>query len=624
MATNTFGQDITQMGGSVIPTAQPAAQAPITSAPQLTTPAIPVANTAVQTPVQQPTTPVTVNVGAAPTAPQTPQTAPGTTQQLGLTMPANGSVVDLLNAAGQDSSYAARQQLAQQYGIQNYSGTAAQNQDLSKKYLDTYNKLKSTKVPENPADARSALNTFQETTDKAPQADPQATFFDAYAGMNPIVKTLYDQFNNILSSTGTKQTFTEEFNKLRQEQGVEGLSTDLMNIKNIMDGTEDDIRNEITRAGGFATDSQVQALTGARNKTLLKQAQNLSDQLAIRNDYIDQVIKLSGADRDQVEKDIDRKLGITEKMVDLQVKMDDAAKENYDKIVDSVGYNGLAQMVQGNKSTQNQVESLLSLPKGALSNQSWLSVFGKPKTSGLSGSIQEYEYAKAQGYKGTFNDYQNEDANRKAKAAGAGASTGVGALTAAQINATVNQIAGGFDNEQTVKDYNSASSALRGIESLGTSSKSPTDDMAFIYAFAKIMDPNSVVREGEYKTVQDYGQALVQKAGLNLQRITDNSNFLTKDAKDKMLATLQTKVGAMKKGYDQVAGEYQRQIDDAYAGKPRQITNYSTSVGSDNDQIVKLKSELQPGELLVARETPTGRKYMAILPDELWATDIKF
>lgn len=36
----------------------------------------------------------------------------------------------------------------------------------------------------------------------------------------------------------------------------------------------------------------------------------------------------------------------------------------------------------------------------------------------LPASAQEYEYAKKQGYKGTYEQYQNEDANRKAKAAG--------------------------------------------------------------------------------------------------------------------------------------------------------------------------------------------------------------
>lgn len=40
------------------------------------------------------------------------------------------SIVDYLKSKGQDSSYNARKQLAQQYGIENYSGTANQNVSL--------------------------------------------------------------------------------------------------------------------------------------------------------------------------------------------------------------------------------------------------------------------------------------------------------------------------------------------------------------------------------------------------------------------------------------------------------------------------------------------------------------
>src|SRR3990167_1122106 len=150
----------------------------------------------------------------------------------------------------------------------------------------------------------------------------------------------------------------------------------------------------------------------------------------------------------------------------------------------------------------------------------------------------------------------------------------LGGLTAAQINATVNNIAGQFDAEQTVKDFNTANSSINTLRSIGVKTKSPTDDMAFIYAFAKIMDPNSVVREGEYKTVQDYAQSLVQRYATGVDRVVDNSNFLTEDAKTKMLSTLEGKVNSLKKSYDNVAKEYQRQINDAYSGKPRQITNY--------------------------------------------------
>lgn len=43
----------------------------------------------------------------------------------------------------------------------------------------------------------------------------------------------------------------------------------------------------------------------------------------------------------------------------------------------------------------------------------WKQVYNSPIKNNLPASAQEYEYAVSQGYKGTFSDYQNEDANRK-------------------------------------------------------------------------------------------------------------------------------------------------------------------------------------------------------------------
>lgn len=181
----------------------------------------------------------------------------------------------------------------------------------------------------------------------------------------------------------------------------------------------------------------------------------------------------------------------------------------------------------------------------------------------LPASAQEYEYAKKQGYTGTFQQYQNEDANRKAIQQG---------LTPSQINSTVNTIAGAFDNEPIVKEYNTVKTTLDALKRAGSS---PTDDIQRIYAFAKIMDPNSVVREGEYKTVQDYSTALLQRIGINIKRAFDAQGFLTAEARANMEKTLGNIMAAKQASYDNLASQYQRQIDDAYSGKNRTITNYA-------------------------------------------------
>jgi len=150
-------------------------------------------------------------------------------------------------------------------------------------------------------------------------------------------------------------------------------------------------------------------------------------------------------------------------------------------------------------------------------------------------------------------------------------------LTPAQINATVNQIAGAFDNEPIVKAYNVTQEGFQSISRIGVDTKSPADDIAFIYAFAKIMDPNSVVREGEYNTIQKYAQTWADNFGFTAKRIFSNTNFLSTDAKQKMLNALSPKVQAIESQYVNLRNEYQRQMNDAYAGKQRQITEYGVT-----------------------------------------------
>ena len=198
-----------------------------------------------------------------------------------------------------------------------------------------------------------------------------------------------------------------------------------------------------------------------------------------------------------------------------------------------------------------------------------------------SGIIGEYQFAQEQGYEGTFSQYQNEDANRKKSIAAAGAS----GLTPGQINSTVNSIAGAFDNEQIVKDYNQATSQYNLMSSLGTQGKNPGDDIAFVYAFAKLMDPNSVVREGEYETIKRFAQSFLDAKTLEAIRLAKNVNFLSADAKQKLLTTAAAKLKVLESQYNQISSEYQRQVDDAYAGKPRQITQYSQPEVSDNDAL---------------------------------------
>jgi len=144
-------------------------------------------------------------------------------------------------------------------------------------------------------------------------------------------------------------------------------------------------------------------------------------------------------------------------------------------------------------------------------------------------------------------------------------------LTPAQINSTVNSIAGALDNEPLIKEYNTIRRNLEAYNNLGNSAP---DDIQRIYIFAKVADPNSAVKEGEYASIEEYSQALLQRVGLKVKRVVSATGILTPEARTAIGNTLTTSLNASKKSAENVAKEYQRQIDDAYSGKPRQITNY--------------------------------------------------
>jgi hypothetical protein len=176
-------------------------------------------------------------------------------------------------------------------------------------------------------------------------------------------------------------------------------------------------------------------------------------------------------------------------------------------------------------------------------------------------------------------------------------SGGADGLTPAQMNSTINSIAQTFDNEQIVKSYNIAQEGYQTVNSIGTKTTSPADDIAFIYAFAKIMDPNSVVREGEYNTIQKYAQTWADNFGFTAKRIFSNTNFLSSDAKQKMLNALKPKINTLSAQYKNLQDEYNRRIEEVKGGGYNTLPDYSkaftstttapTTTDEQADQILK-------------------------------------
>lgn len=163
--------------------------------------------------------------------------------------------------------------------------------------------------------------------------------------------------------------------------------------------------------------------------------------------------------------------------------------------------------------------------------------------------------------------------------------------------ARVDKIANNFDNEAVVKNFSVIQEGVQFANSLDPKSTSPSDDQALIYSFAKVMDPNSVVREGEYATVQKYAQSWLDTLGFNASRILSNKEFLTPEARANMKATMQQRYDASLNQYENVYKEYGRRINaiTGQEGGESMVTDYRAYQGFPGDFVRQVESQLPAG-----------------------------
>lgn len=150
-----------------------------------------------------------------------------------------------------------------------------------------------------------------------------------------------------------------------------------------------------------------------------------------------------------------------------------------------------------------------------------------------------------------------------------------GGLSPLQTQKEINTIVSNFRQEPIVKQYQTVATAISALNEAGSS---PTDDIQRIYTFAKIMDPESAVREGEYSTIQDYATAFVEKLGLKANRIFNNEGFLTDEARKFMLTTLNRRYKQVENSYNDLSQQYNQNIESVKTGQiTSTIPNYSSS-----------------------------------------------
>lgn len=186
-----------------------------------------------------------------------------------------------------------------------------------------------------PQDAGAGMSAATTAAASAPQDYvPPPQVQDA---VSKATQKYTDDYAKAMSSLDQGKTLVQQYQDLSTQLGIPALNTELMNMNNIINGTETDIRNEVTKAGGFATDSQVLAMTNSRNKVMI---QNYNNLLQTRTDALQQLTTLTGLaaqDRAFASAQIDKQLNFDQQQITFATNAQKNAQDSIQKSIDNYG-----------------------------------------------------------------------------------------------------------------------------------------------------------------------------------------------------------------------------------------------------------------------------------------------
>ena len=409
-------------------------------------------------------------------------------------------------------------------GVQGYNpaGTYQEIPFDAKRFEEATNAAKTAGVT-SPSNYEGAVGMYKEFLPS--QKEPSAV--DTFVSQDPYLNTVIKGYQDYMSQQNQRTSLVDTYKSMLKESGIQGIDTELINMKNIINGTEDDIRTEVTKAGGFATDSQVMALSNARNKQLIKNYNTLLETRNSKAQYLDTLMNLTQQDRQEADQRFEQMTNFGFKVAEINQQMKQSAISTLDRVAKTLGWDGVYQSTQGNPQLQRQIEMMYGLPAGGLAiaaqrdaqarlvaqqketldaqyKQAQIAAQNSPKTTSQTASIQEYEYAKSQGYAGDYIQYQNDDANRKiAIQNGSG-------LSGPQLTA-FNSLA---DKQNKSPLIAAADRTLILSDSINKAKADPNNgalQLNLVYSYIQALDTyQSAVREGELGLVNSIDSKLGQ------------------------------------------------------------------------------------------------------------------
>lgn len=118
-----------------------------------------------------------------------------------------------------------------------------------------------------------------------------------------------------------------------------------------------------------------------------------------------------------------------------------------------------------------------------------------------------------------------------------------------------------FNSSDIVKKYNATIDSINIVNGISADSKNPADHQQIVYSFAKALDPDSAVKEGEYTTIKKYAQSTISKYGREIENAINGTGFLSKAAIENIKTTMNNTYSSRKPQYDNLKSGTARVIN---------------------------------------------------------------
>lgn len=483
-----------------------------------------------QTQTDQTQTDQTGNVVQPEVGVMGPTTQIGGAQSLGggtqstVTPLSNPSVVDFLNASGRPSDFSSRKQLAGQLGISGYTGTASQNQQLLGYLRGT---------PMSPTDqvTQSSAGGIAEQGKITPAPVSNAKSLETARAKFGFPQTKDDFEADPISSI--KDITKQILGAMGYDEANSAYKTIADELEQMENDRDDEIRN---------INDDPWLTEGVRIRQIKKVEEKWADRIDSR------VNKLQLLDnvRDDARQQAQFALGTAISVWDTERKIQAAQTEQY------------------YQQAQREFENSLKLYE-----------LTQPKSADLPSGVQEYMFAVEQGFGGTYFDFKAQLA-----AAGRAPSSGSGGLTPIQLLGFTNQVEDNFRANPAVQNYTQlVNFGVPSVIQELSQNPSSVNDTILMRTLAKITDPTTGVREGEYETFESATGAInrvfvLPKSWVGKGRLTDLG-------RQQMGQLVKTRFNAAQKEYTNQYNYYNRQASQVGATlpPPYQISQQSDIYG---------------------------------------------